>query len=120
MWRNDRYFESESVPDGFVDRYLNKRNIYERFWTFLRVTDKTANGLTGYIENELNTLILDLPTKSIAQTYDGANVMSGATGGVQAKIKQTYKYAHFIHCYANQLNLFMQKATSQNAKVMVF
>jgi hypothetical protein len=36
--------------------------------------------------------------KLIAQTCDGIAVMSGEKGGV---IKEIYKNAHFIHCYAH-------------------
>ena len=31
-----------------------------------------------------------------------------------------YKNAHYIHCYAHQLNLILEKATSQNSNVKVF
>jgi hypothetical protein len=41
-------------------------------------------------------------------------------GGVQTIIKETYKNAHFIHCYAHQLNLIMEKAASQNPEVCIF
>jgi hypothetical protein len=47
-------------------------------------------------------------------------VISGAIGGVQTKIKDTYKHAHFVHCYAHQLNLIMQKATNQNPSDFFF
>jgi hypothetical protein len=50
--------------------------------------------------------------KLIAQTCDGTTVMSEEKGGVQTIIKETYKNAHFIHCYAHQLNLIMEKAAS--------
>ena len=68
----------------------------------------------------MDALIANSHSKLIPQSYDGANVMSGTRGGVQTKIKQKYKYAYFVHCYAHQLNLIMQKATSQNAKVKIF
>ncbi|XP_050506305.1 zinc finger MYM-type protein 1-like [Diabrotica virgifera virgifera] len=101
-------------------RYFYEDSIYENFWGLLRVMDKTAAGLKTCIENEIDPLILKTPQKLIAQTYDGANVMSGSTSGVQIQIKQKYPSAHFIHCYAHQLNLIMQKAASQNPKVRVF
>lgn len=46
--------------------------------------------------------------------------MSGEKNGVQAKIKEKYCNAYFIHCYAHQLNLIMEKAASQNSKVCIF
>ncbi|CAH1977494.1 unnamed protein product [Acanthoscelides obtectus] len=33
--------------------------------------------------------------------------MSGHNAGVQAKIKQRYPFAHYVHCYAHQLNLII-------------
>nr|CAH7765288.1 unnamed protein product [Callosobruchus chinensis] len=99
-------------------RYFNEGSICEHFWGFIRIKDKTATGLKTCIENEIDPLVLKTPQKLIAQTYDGANVMSGVNNGVQAQIKIKYPNAHFIHCYAHQLNLIMQK--SQNAKVRVF
>nr|CAH7733455.1 unnamed protein product [Callosobruchus chinensis] len=100
-------------------RYFNEGSICEHFWGFIRIKDKTATGLKTCIENEIDPLVLKTPQKLIAQTYDGANVMSGVNNGVQAQIKIKYPNAHFIHCYAHQLNLIMQKSASQNAKVRV-
>nr|CAH7717694.1 unnamed protein product [Callosobruchus chinensis] len=93
-------------------RYFNERSICEHFWGFIRIKDKTATGLKTCIENEIDPLVLKTPQKLIAQTYDGANVMSGVNNGVQAQIKIKYPNAHFIHCYAHQLNLIMQKSAS--------
>jgi hypothetical protein len=39
---------------------------------------------------------------------------------VQTVIKETYKNAHFIHCYAHELNLIMEKAASQNPEARIF
>ena len=103
-----------------IVRYIYKESIYERFWTFVKIADRSAKGLAECIENELDKLVGNLHLKLIAQTYDGAYVMSGATGGVQTILREKYKCAHFVHCYAHQLNLIMQKATSQHAKVKIF
>lgn len=46
--------------------------------------------------------------------------MSGRNNGYQARIKEKYKFAHFIHCYAHQLNLIMSKAASGSSQVRVF
>nr|CAH7744210.1 unnamed protein product [Callosobruchus chinensis] len=42
------------------------------------------------------------------------------TNGVQAIIKRTYPHAHFIHCYAHQFNLIIQRAAQCNESVKVF
>lgn len=56
----------------------------------------------------------------IAQTFDGASVMRGATNGVRRVVQDIYPNAHFIHCYAHQLNLIMQQAVSSNTPVCGF
>ena len=45
--------------------------------------------------------------KLVAQTYDGASVMSSELNGVQAKIKEKVPEAMFTHCYAHKLNLVL-------------
>ncbi len=40
-------------------------------------------------------------------TYDGAAVMSGAVGGVQARFRECHPEAEYLHCYAHQLNLVL-------------
>ncbi|CAH1971805.1 unnamed protein product [Acanthoscelides obtectus] len=75
-----------------IFRYLHEGEIQERFWRFLSVTDKTAEGLAKCIEEELGPLLKDSPHKLIAQTYDGANVMSGSSDGVQTKISERSFY----------------------------
>jgi hypothetical protein len=46
--------------------------------------------------------------------------MSGRNNGVQAKIKEMYKNANYIHCYAHQLNLIVKRVASQNKQMKVF
>ncbi len=46
--------------------------------------------------------------------------MRGATAGVQRKMQAVYPNARYIHCYAHQLNLIMQQATSHIPKVRIF
>ena len=46
--------------------------------------------------------------------------MSGQHRGVQSIVKETYPNAHYVHCYAHQLNLILQQATSQIVSVRVF
>ena len=58
--------------------------------------------------------------KLIAQSYDGAAVMSGSHRGVQSIVKESYPNAHYVHCYAHQLNLVLQQAASQISSVRVF
>lgn len=58
--------------------------------------------------------------KLIAQAYNGASAMRGEQAGVQQKVSEHYENAHYLHCYAHQLNLIMQQATSQIPAVRFF
>jgi hypothetical protein len=76
--------------------------------------------LSQYVLEQLGFVLKGDFGKLIAQAYDGTAVMSGEKGGVQTMIKETYQNVHFIHCYAHQLNLIMEKAASQNPEVRMF
>lgn len=105
----------------FIVRYVMNGNIHERFWKFIEPKGTTAQALSNEIFAELAFLkIHEKPDKLIAQCYDGASVMSGNTAGVQTRIKTKYPSAHFVHCYAHQLNLVLQKAASQHKEVKIF
>ena len=62
----------------------------------------------------------DEKVKLIAQAYDGASVMRGEKAGVQKNVREHFKNSHYVHCYAHQLNLIMQQATSRIKKVNIF
>lgn len=66
--------------------------------------------LSNCLLNELDFLLAGKPDKLIAQCYDGAAVMSGHLNGVQKIIKSKYNNAHYIHCYAHQINLSIQNS----------
>lgn len=102
-----------------IIRYVLEGTIVERFWKFIKPGGKTAGDLAKVIFQELETLGIG-PEKLIAQCYDGASVMSGKFGGVQNKIKEKYPNAHFVHCYAHQLNLILQKAASKERCIKIF
>ena len=108
---------------AIVFRYVVKGKPVERFWSFISPPHHDAQALASCLLAELHKH--DLHTqgnagKLIAQTYDGAAVMSGSTGGVQALIKRVYPNAEYVHCYAHQVNLVMVKAASINRNVRIF
>ena len=113
----DNFDVSQQV---IVLRYELQGKPVERFWGFFNPKDATAESLSAVLLKELEPLIGDCPEKLIAQTYDGAAALSGIHTGVQTRIKEVYKNAHFIHCYAHQLNLILEKAASQNPSVRIF
>jgi len=105
---------------SIIFRYLlSDGTPVERFWGFFNPTGHDAKSLSECIIFNLEK-VLESPDMLICQSYDGANVMSGRLNGVQKIINNSYKNAHFIHCYAHQLNLILIQATSQNREIRIF
>ncbi|XP_034024690.1 zinc finger MYM-type protein 1-like [Thalassophryne amazonica] len=105
-----------------VLRYIDKRkNIQERFFEFIKLPNACAEAIASALLERLQTILPEGQEKKlIAQAYDGATVMRGATGGVQRKVQDIYPHAHYVHCYAHQLNLIMQQATSHIPQISHF
>ncbi|GFR65729.1 sedoheptulokinase [Elysia marginata] len=103
-------------------RYISAENKpVEKFLKFVDVCDRTASGLSAVLIDELNAIGgPDIKNKLIAQTYDGAAVMSGSSSGVQAIIKESFPHAHYVHCYAHQVNLILKKLTAHILPVRLF
>ncbi|KAL4126426.1 hypothetical protein QTP88_010648 [Uroleucon formosanum] len=101
-------------------RYEVQGRPVERFWGFENPNGHNAEALSQTIFGLIDPLLEKSPNKLIAQSYDGAAVMSGQKAGVNVKIKEKYPFAYFIHCYAHQLNLIMIQSISKNKQVRVF
>ncbi|KAF0707970.1 zinc finger MYM-type protein 1-like, partial [Aphis craccivora] len=88
-------------------RYTVGLEIYERFLQFVDVScGQDANQIVSDIYSSFKNCNLNMDALNIvAQSYDGASVMSGHIGGVQAKIKEHYPCAIYTHCMAHRLNL---------------
>ena len=67
--------------------------------------DRRASAIAQYVLGILQKF--NCVEKLVAQTYDGASVMSSELNGVQAKIKEHVSKAMFLHCYAHKLNLVL-------------
>lgn len=105
-----------------VPRYIDDKNsMQERFFEFIPLQSATSESIATALTECLAVIVPEEQKgKLICQAYDGASVMRGATAGVRRKIKDVYPNAHYIHCYAHQLNLIMQQATSHISKVRFF
>ena len=113
---------SQFSQNVVVLRYLVKGTLVERFWSFAELDGGDAQTIAERVIDCLKT-VLPLPgddKKLIAQCYDGAAVMSGANGGVHIKVRECYENAHYLHCYAHQLNLIVQHAVSSEKQCRVF
>ena len=67
--------------------------------------DRRASVIAQYVLGILQKF--NSVEKLVAQTYDGASVMSSELNEVQAKIKEDVPKAMFLHCYAHKLNLVL-------------
>lgn len=83
--------------------------IKESFLGFSEVHDHSAAGLSSKIVQFIEDSGLSFD-KCRGQGYDGAAVMSGVYGGVQALIKEKQPKATYIHCAAHNLNLVIGDA----------
>jgi len=84
-------------------RYAIGLNVVERFLGFIDVSEKQdADALSTSITNFLKENNITEPI--VAQSYDGASVMSGRFNGVQQKIKNKAIYIHYM---AHRMNLIV-------------
>ena len=81
--------------------------VYEDLIGLIEVDKTDAVTLTGVIKDALLHLIV--PTNQCrGQAYDGASNMSGHLNGVAARIVKESPKAHYVHCLAHSLNLYLQ------------
>lgn len=105
-----------------VLRYIDSSHkVQERFFEFIPITNTTSDSIASALLERLNSLLPnDEKQKLIAQAYDGASVMRGRKAGVQLKVREHFENAYYVHCYAHQLNLIMEQATSHITPVSIF
>ena len=99
----DRRTEQLAVCVRFVTQ---EGRVKESFLGLHKLQELDAKSITDTIENVLKTNTLD-NLLCVAQAYDGASVMSGVVGGVQARFRERHPEAIYVHCYAHELNLVL-------------
>ncbi|KAL4121591.1 hypothetical protein QTP88_014076 [Uroleucon formosanum] len=104
---------------SIIFRYITHEGVQERFLGFVDVSqDRSAKCLAEYTFNILQGY--NCENKLIAQTYDGAAVMSGQHNGLQALVRLKCKNAMFVHCYAHKLNLILKQSVDHIKECKVF
>lgn len=99
---------TQKAQISMIFRYVCESSckIKEAFLGFDDVSDdRRASAIAEYIFKVLQKY--NCVEKLVAQTYDGASVMSSELHGVQSKIKAKVPEAMFTHCYAHKLNLVL-------------
>lgn len=85
-------------------RYCKGLDIVEKFIGFINCSEsENARSLCECIIKYLKECELNSNAKLVAQSYDGASVMSGRFNGIQALIKCKFPYASYTHCMARTL-----------------
>lgn len=85
-------------------RYYYSNTVNERFLGYVSCSELNAKALFEFIKKTLAACGINIQN-CIAQTYDGASVMSGHQNGVQAIFQKEVPKALYTHCYNHRLNL---------------
>ena len=86
-------------------RYVNKKGaINERFLGIVHVANTTSLTLKNAIESLLMEYSLSF-SRVRGQGYDGASNIQGSINGLKSLIEDENKSAHYVHCFAHQLQL---------------
>ena len=102
---------------SIVIRYVAEGAPNEHLLAIETTSELGAKALTDVILECLRTNGLD-PQQTLCQCYDGAAVMAGRHGGVQAEIqKQLGKSIPYIHCYNHKLHLVVNHAISEDDRM---
>lgn len=102
-----------------VFRYYFNKKIHETFVGFIDVSSgRTAEDLFQLVTALLEKY--DIKDKLVAQTYDGASVMSGHLNGLQMKVKNVCPNAVFVHCYAHVSNLVLSQGLNNIRECRIF
>ena len=104
---------------SYVLRYSLDSKVYERFLGFENISeDRTAEALYRFVTNLLQKY--ECESKIVAQTYDGAAVMTGALNCLQLKVKEKYPAAVFIHYFTHRLNLVLTQSVAKISQCKLF
>ncbi|XP_078166184.1 uncharacterized protein LOC144560818 [Carex rostrata] len=94
--------------------YVDKRgHVLEQFIRIVHVTDTTALSLKEAISAFLFSLNLSL-SRVREQGYDGVSNMRGSFNGLKSLILRENSSAHYIHCFAHQLQLALVYVARHN------
>lgn len=100
-------------------RYVYKSEIKERLLVMEDVSSsRSAESLASIVQHSIDNA--KITGVMVGQSYDGASVMSGVNGGVQAIIRKTHPDATYIHCMAHKLNLVLVAVCKDNDLACIY
>ena len=105
-----------------VFRYIADGKVVEIFWSFGKLPQSDAETISTQVLSCIGDVLpkIEDKYKLISQSYDGAPVMSGSQRSVQSIVKDAFPNAHYVHCYAHQLNLVLHQVASQIPNIRIF
>ncbi|KAG8637900.1 hypothetical protein MANES_15G179352v8 [Manihot esculenta] len=102
---------------SLVLRFVNDKGmVLERFLGLVHVNETSAKVLKNAIDTFFAKHDLSL-AKLRGQGYNGAANMSGEFNGLKTLILKENKNAHYIHCFAHQLQLVVVTASHESESV---
>ncbi|XP_021631800.2 zinc finger MYM-type protein 1-like [Manihot esculenta] len=102
---------------SLVLRFINDKGmVLECFLGLVHVNETSAKVLKNAIDSFFAKHDLSL-AKLRGQGYDGAANMSGEFNGLKTLILKENKNAHYIHCFAHQLQLVIVTASHESESV---
>lgn len=103
-----------------VLRYITREGtLQERFVGVTRVTsERSVEAVYKIVCDVLKTY--ECGHKLVAQSYDGAVVLARQLENLQAKVKEQFSDAVFVHCFADKLNMILIQCVSQIKECKIF
>ncbi|XP_072401135.1 uncharacterized protein [Diabrotica undecimpunctata] len=111
---------TERAQSSIVCRLVDTKCVVQEYFLgfFYLGEDQSAPALRDLLLSVIAKF--DCEAKLIAQTYDGASVMSGQLNGLQKLVRDSAPLAIFTHCLAHRLNLVLQQSCSNITTVKIF
>ena len=101
-------------------RYISSSGVEEHALTFFHASDRSARGIFNAVKRVLDQHGISFDGL-VSNTFDGASVMSGFKGGVQAHI-QNYceRNVVYVHCANHRIHLVVMAILKSVPQLRIF
>lgn len=107
-----------SLQFVIVIRYVYNMKPVERFLKFVHVVERKAEELTKVLTEALSEF--NIKRKLVAQSYDGAAIMSANKKSVSTLMQQHFPMAQHVFCYKHTSDLLLKKVCSSVSHARIF